>query len=432
MLIPVHSKQRGNHKPKPLPTSCHPWQQNFPQSRVKNFTYKNTKIPKLNHHHIDTTNANPSLQQPPKYLYTKHHHHSPITKSIPTNPPTYSPTSIQPSYNDEDTKMDVDDMISDEIYYPIPSYTDDPSYHIDPPPMSNIFMNHPHFNKQNTIYQKAMNQYLHTNNCLVTKTTTFQIPTNVIQLPIISPSDPNKTVTIEAAADTQSDIEAIGFTKFVQYQSKGLVRTDNTGVTIATGNGMVHIKHYVPITVLSRTGQKFTRKFWCLESLPSYDFLLGKHLLHRLGWEFVNKYETWEHKPQNLDYIDEELDELRCTNYPVAGQPDLDLDAVRIPNPQLEPFIREQLTQYKDVIAKHEWDSGRILDLKPFRIDFKDANHPYKDGFISKEYWTNPDQKAEVNRQLEGMVQYKLIEEVKDGKCKYISPNSSKTTNPIK
>ena len=292
------------------------------------------------------------------------------------------------------------------------------------PPISNIFMNHPHYNTKNEEYQRAMGEFMQQSlNCLASTdldTTKIQIPINTIDVPIHNPQEPNTIITINAAADSGSDIDAIGPAQIDKYRSKHLIKTDPKGVVIGTGNGPIHVKQYVPITTISKIGNKYTSKFWCLTSLPNYNFLLGKTTLHRLGWELVNKYEVWEHKPANVDHIEEDLDDLSCSNYPWKGEPELDLSKVRIENDTLRPFLREQLEQYKDVIARHEFDSGKFQKLKPFEIKFIDEDHPDKQGFYSKEYWTNHTQKKEVLTQLEGLHKYDMIEECTEPV--YVSP----------
>ena len=183
---------------------------------------------------------------------------------------------------------------------------------------------------------------------------------------------------------------------------------------------MVHVHNYVPLTVLSRNGKQYTTKFWCLESLPTYDYLIGRTLLYHLGWEMKNRYHTWKHKPTNVDYIDEDLEELLCTRYPWKGEPEIDISTVKIDDPELRPFIRSQLTQYKNVIARHEWDSGTLKNIPEFEIRFIQEPHPNKAGFISKEYWTNKDHRDEVIRQIAGLKENRLIK--KCTKLKYVSP----------
>ena len=233
-------------------------------------------------------------------------------------------------------------------------------------------MNHPHFNTNNRLYQYAMNIYLQScPQCLSANgntSTTMRIPMNVVKVKMRDPVDTDNIIDIDAAADAQSDIEAIGINAIIRFKELGLIKTDRNGITIGTGNGPVHVKQYVPLTVISKIGKEYTRKFWCLESLPSHDFLLGNQLCDRLGGEFRNKYETWEHVPSNLDHVDNELDDLPCSNYPWNGEPDIDISQINIKNEQLRPFLRRQLQDYQDVIAKHEWDSGRILQIPPFLL----------------------------------------------------------------
>ena len=365
---------------------------------------------------------NPILQQQPQY-HSKQS--SPISDII-------SDTDSDPDIDilniqcDETDYLQYDDDImidNEEEHYP--NDTNDDYHQLNPPPISNIFRNHPHYNTNNRSYQSAMNIYIqkHMPHCLIdnTKPNKIKIPMNVVKIQIKCPDNPNKIIEVDAAADSQSDIEAIGINAIIHYKQLGVIKRDPKGITIGTGNGPVHVYNYVPITVISKIGKLYTRKFWCLESLPTHDFLLGSGLCDRLGWEYKNRYETWEHKPTNLDHIESELDDLSCSNYPWKGEPDIDIDAVHVENDYLRPFIHKQLQEHKAIIAKHEWDSGRILDIPPFDISFIQEKHPYKEGFISKEYWTNQHERSEVTRQLGGMIDNKLIEEI-TGTAKYISP----------
>ena len=314
--------------------------------------------------------------------------------------------------HDEDDVME--DMLSPE---PIPIIHE-------PEPLANIFMNHPHYNTNNPRYQEAMALFIKQQpykSLSIKEPTTINIPMNTVEVPIISPEDPDNPRTIIAAADSQSDIEAIGFNQMIYYKQRNQIRTDRRGITICTGNGRVHVNNYVPIIVIGKNGVRHNHKFWCLESLPTYDFLLGKHLLHKLGWEYTNRYETWEHKPTNYDHIESELDTLPGTNYPWKGEPKLDVDSIEIDNPDLRPFLKYQLKQYSEVIAKHEWDSGRLINMPPFTIDLIEEDHPYKEGFLAKEYWANAHDKKEMIRQIKGMEDFELIEQIEDN-AKYVSP----------
>ena len=316
-----------------------------------------------------------------------------------------TPTTI---HNSDDYLED--DMIIDNEEDHYPDYTNDTFNQLHPPPISNIFMNHPCYNTENNAYIHAFSLYLRSPQCLATSNpNTIQIPMNIVEAPIISPEKPRETITITAAADSQSDIEAIGPKKIKYYQQHKQIKTDKYGITIYTGNGPIFVKKYVPITVYSRDQKAHTRKFWCLDTLPAYDYLFGRRLLHNLGWEYRNRYDTWEHKPHNLDHVNTELDDLPGTNYPWKGEKALDIDKVEIKNPALRPFLKSQLAEYREVLAKHEWDSGKILDIPPFSIDLIKEEHPLKEGFLSKEYWTNDEQRKEIQRQLDGMIEYDKI-----------------------
>ena len=319
--------------------------------------------------------------------------------------------------DDDDDMIIDDDIITNNIssrIAPTGNNTDH-SVLLPNPPISNIFMNHPHYNTENTEYQCAMNVLIEQSvDCLSTQIQNpykIQIPINTVSVPIVDLDDPNKTTTITAAADSGSDIDAIGPKQIARYKGRHKIKTDKNGIVVGTGNGPIYTKQYVPITVINKIGKKYTTKFWCLDTLPNYDFLLGNTTLQRLGWQLVNKYEVWEHKPSNIDHVESELDDLPCSNYPWKGEPKLDLSKVRVEDDELRPFIQQQLEQYREVIAKHEFDSGTFTELPPFEIKLIDEDHLYKSGFHSKEYWTNPTQKEEVLKQLHGLEQHKLIEE---------------------
>ena len=112
----------------------------------------------------------------------------------------------------------------------------------------------------------------------------------------------------------------MGITPTLYYKEKGLIRRDNEGIIIATGNGKLHVHDYVLIVVKSIKGKLFFIKFWCLESLPTHNFLIGRHLLHKLGRELTNRFHVWEHELHNLDYVDGELDDLLCTRCSFGGE----------------------------------------------------------------------------------------------------------------
>ena len=331
----------------------------------------------------------------------------------------------------DDTSSNPSDILYNHSKNILPSDSDDSDisitssnpnpemlYTSNPKPISNLFMNHPHYNNNNDPYNDAMDEFLE---CLnnESKPNQIKIPTNTITTNIENPEYPSQIIQIIAAADNGSDIDAIGPKQIQHYKEKRLIKTHSTGVIIGTGNGPIHVTKYVPIVIINKLNKKYSTKFWCLESLPTHNFLLGRTSLQRLGWELVNKYDIWEHKPSNIDHVESELDELPCTNYPWKGEPKLDLTKIRIEDPELQTFIRAELEHYSEVIAKHEFDSGR-LKLDPFRIKFIDEDHQYKKGFISKEYWTNKQQHIEIMKQLKGLIDHELIETCTNPK--YVSP----------
>ena len=366
--------------------------------------------------------ANPKLCDKTNYSYTDSNRNL-LLNDCQYSDDELSDSDILSTYIDiNDYLQTDDDIILDYIMESIhPQY----DYHqIATKPISNIFMHHPHFNINNKEYQWAMNSFVLNNKYIkpqdVSQPIKIDVPISTITIPIKNPGYPAETINVTAAADSGSDIEAIGINAIIHYKQKGMIKYHKTGIDIGTGGGKVHINKYVPLTVKSKDGKEYDRKFWCLESLPTHDFLIGRHLMHKLGWILVNKYHVWEHKPHNIDHIDTELDDLLCTKYPYKGEPDIDISKVKVKDPELAPFIHEQLQEHKDVLAKHEWDSGQVKHLNPFRIEFIDEDHPYKQGFISKEYWTNPKEKEEMLRQIEGMISYGQIEECKNPR--YVSP----------
>ncbi len=144
-------------------------------------------------------------------------------------------------------------------------------------PMKNIFMNHPHFNHD---YQRQRNKHVLNIENKGIKRNIDIIPMNCIQIPLVSP----QKVTIIAAADTMSDIDCMGINPTLYYRNLGLIHYDEAGVRIATGGGKFTVHCYVPISLKCENGTEITRKFWCLENLPTYDWLIGKHTLPEIGY----------------------------------------------------------------------------------------------------------------------------------------------------
>ena len=163
----------------------------------------------------------------------------------------------------------------------------------------------------------------------------------------------------------------------------------------------------------SKDGKIHHTKFWSLVDLPTFDWLIGNSMLNRLGWQLSNKYFEYHHRPQAIDYGEDELETLTCSNYPVENEPKIDVSQIRVTEPLLEQFIHDTLNRYQSVLAKHEFDSGKII-ANEFPIDFISDPHPLKEGFLSREYTMSPHNKIEVQKQIDGMRRYDLIEKCKN------------------
>ncbi|MCP4992157.1 MAG: hypothetical protein GY928_40745, partial [Colwellia sp.] len=138
-------------------------------------------------------------------------------------------------------------------------------------PMQNILLNHPHFNVENAEYQRTNNKHLLQMGTDVSKRNVLTIPMNCIQVPLVS----EPKVSIIAAADTMSDIDCMGINPTMYYRNKGLICYDSKGISVMTGNGKFRVHCYVPIRLKCENGNEIKRKFWCLENLPTYDWLIG-------------------------------------------------------------------------------------------------------------------------------------------------------------
>ena len=269
-------------------------------------------------------------------------------------------------------------------------------------PLCNILHNHPWYNRNDPEYQKSLQDIFLG---MTTPNRKMVIPTPTINVPLVTPEQ----ITVCAAADTCSQIQAIGHTPTVYYKNKGMIKHDKTGITVSTGNGKVKVHEYLPASVRTKDGKIKHTKFWCLVDLPTFDWLIGNTLLNALGWELTNKFYEYTHEPQNIDHQDDELDTLLCSRYPKEDEPDIDISKVIVKEPQLRDFIHERLSQYQDVLAKHEWDSGKMLKFE-FPINFIEEPHPLKQGFLSKEYWMNMENRVEVQKQIDGMRKFGLVE----------------------
>ncbi|MCP5008180.1 MAG: hypothetical protein GY941_30240, partial [Planctomycetes bacterium] len=281
-------------------------------------------------------------------------------------------------------------------------------------PMQNILLNHPHFNVENAEYQRTNNKHLLQMGTDVSKRNVLTIPMNCIQVPLVS----EPKVSIIAAADTMSDIDCMGINPTMYYRNKGLICYDSKGISVMTGNGKFRVHCYVPIRLKCENGNEIKRKFWCLENLPTYDWLIGKHTLPEIGYTLQRTYCEYVHNPTNIDNVDGELDDLLCSNYPLVTEPKLDFSDLKIENEEFRAFVIAQLQQYETVVARHEFDSGTLRNME-FQIDLKPEERATKEGFVTKEYFMNAQNRKETQIQLNGLQKFGLISELKT--AKYIS-----------
>ena len=132
---------------------------------------------------------------------------------------------------DEADYLNADDDIIINNYDDTNASSEYDYHRINPEPISNIFMHHPHFNNTNKEYQCAMNTFIQqTTNCLSmgNEIYSINIPMRTITVPIIDPENINKQTTITAAADNGSDIQAIGINAILYYKERNLIQRDKT------------------------------------------------------------------------------------------------------------------------------------------------------------------------------------------------------------
>ena len=348
--------------------------------------------------------------------------------------PEIKPTTTTTSFTESDWLSSEDDDIrfnTDTHKVPPRTFEEQNVYNehfgiCEDTPIRNILLHHPALNQNNVEYQKALGLYqqmfgqqtVAENNDTEKQNTdpvTFHIKTPIIEVPIRDPICPRNLTKIRAAADTGSEIDCVGNNFFNHYKSKGVTKHSKEGKRVRTGNGLVTLHHYVPITLKTSNGRFISTKFWYLKDLPtSYDWLIGVSLLKSLGWELKNEMISYEHIPRDLDNVD--LDLPSCSNYPLyENEPEVDITKIKVGNKDIEEFIHQQLREHRECLARHEWDSGLITD-KEFSIDFIDAEHPLKEGFVCKEYGMKPTTRVEVRRQIKGMREHRVVSKCHNAK----------------
>lgn len=113
--------------------------------------------------------------------------------------------------------------------------------------MSNIFMNHPFYNKNNPHYVNCLREMygaLTNDNGEIE----MRIPMKMIEVNITDPVD-RERYNILAAADTGASINCLGKDMKAYYKAKGKVSRAKKGIIVSTGNGKRRLKEYVSIRV---------------------------------------------------------------------------------------------------------------------------------------------------------------------------------------
>ena len=280
--------------------------------------------------------------------------------------------------------------------------------------LHNIFMLHPNFNSKNIEFQSALQGY---QKCfrLEKGYDIVKVQTPIITVPIVDPLNSKQETIIRAAADTGSEIQCFGPQIFAKYNPHGVVKYCLKGQPINTGNGKIKCHRYIPVKLKTTEGKTYEDKFWYLESLPQpFDWLIGVDLLSALGWRLSNQFAKYEHTPTNVDDINDDLDDLACSYYPIFEEKDtFDVETVHVKLPELRSFVHSQIRKHRELFAEHEWDSGHIQRAE-YPIDFIEEDHPLKSGFYSKEYYMPPTSKAEAKRQIKGMAKHRVIRRCKN------------------
>ena len=239
--------------------------------------------------------------------------------------------------------------------------------------MTNIFMNHPQF-----LFKETIN--------------TANIDVSVFKIPMTMIQPFNAKVT--AVADTGANIEVIGTNIAMTY--KQYLQSERRKFKVRTANGNVLLQKYLPVHV--KNGKKLIKvKFYVMWDLP-YDYLIGRSLIHSLGWRLTHPTESFYHKADCIEEADDCLDMINCTAYPLLKEQTIDVSKVTCTkNEELKSWIIEQLKKYNEIVAQHETDSGEIPNAE-FRIDFKDDIDTTPLAY--KEYPHSITHIAEIERQL--------------------------------
>ena len=228
----------------------------------------------------------------------------------------------------------------------------------DAKPMVNILENHPLLNRHLSLQESIA-------------TAAIDIPVHKIPIEIVQPFKEN----VISVADTGANIEVIGPNIAIKY--KAFLKQDRKETKLRTANGDTSIRQYLP--VYAKNGNKLIKcKFYVLWDLP-YDYLIGRSLIHALGWQLQLRPGSYYHKAETLDDVDEDLPELHQIDHLIekgGKNGEIDNDEVGISkldcdSDSIKRWLKSALQKYENTLAKYEVDSGEIPGVE-FRVDFKD------------------------------------------------------------
>ena len=225
---------------------------------------------------------------------------------------------------------------------------------------------------------------------------------------------------IQGYVDTGADICCINTQVSKQY--KEFIRQTREKLNIRTASGYITCNNYIPMTIQQKKENNgileilnHEVKFWIIPELK-YKFLIGRQLLKLMKAKLVipgsvtvtstkndeEDYELFENQSVSIDKSENENN-----IFPIR----INTNNINTNNKLLTTKIRELLTNYQHVIAKHEMDSGKFKTLPncEFRIELKkDIGEiiPY----VGKGIPVKETIRKEITRQLTQMRKFDIIE----------------------
>ena len=211
-------------------------------------------------------------------------------------------------------------------------------------------------------------------------------------------------------------------TKYQQYLCKS-----PRPFFVRTANGRVTCQTYLPLKVRGKAIDFYAKnkrgtlpvptkmvdaiaKFYVIPELK-YEYLMGRRLQAALGMVHGNHaqiIEDWIHQRNEADdwgLTDKFEYPMAPGIYPI-GDPEkdnkIDINAIKIKDPQLEPCIRKLLESHRTNLATHEMDSGRFqLKQHEFSIKFKEGIDTTP--ICCNEYSIPRQHKREIQRQIDAL-----------------------------